>query len=71
MNFNAGDSIGEYKIIRALGAGQFGQVYLVCWQTRRGEREGALKLLNTPNLKDILEEVATWARVRPKDCRRR
>jgi len=59
----AGDKIGEYKILEELGEGTFGKVYLAEWQTRKGTRKGALKILKAPKFKDILEEVSNWGRV--------
>jgi formylglycine-generating enzyme required for sulfatase activity/predicted Ser/Thr protein kinase len=59
----AGDKISSYKIIGEIGEGTFGKVYLAEWQTRRGKKQGALKILKDPKYKDILEEVSNWARV--------
>jgi serine/threonine protein kinase len=59
----AGDEIISYKIIGEIGEGTFGKVYLAEWQTRRGKKQGALKILKDPKYKDILEEVSNWARV--------
>src|ERR1044072_5248910 len=63
MFYQIGDTIGRYTIRGELGSGQFGTVYLVEWQSSKGQREGALKILKDPTFKSILEEVSNWARV--------
>ena len=70
MHFQAGDNIGDYKIISFLGNGAFGEVYLAEWNTRKGVKQGALKILKKQPgvaLEDefgaILDEVTTWGRV--------
>jgi serine/threonine protein kinase len=63
MIYQVGDRIGKYTIIRELGSGTFGVVYLVEWSGKQGTRLGALKILRDPKFKDILEEVSSWARV--------
>jgi serine/threonine protein kinase len=63
MLYQAGDTIGKYTIVRELGSGTFGIVYLIEWPVKQGKRQGALKILKDPKFKDILEEVSTWARV--------
>ncbi|MGA9997484.1 MAG: serine/threonine-protein kinase, partial [Pyrinomonadaceae bacterium] len=63
MTYQVGDTIGKYTIIRELGSGTFGIVYLVEWLGSKGKRQGALKILKDPKFKEILEEVSAWARV--------
>jgi tetratricopeptide (TPR) repeat protein len=63
MIYQVGDTIGKYTIIRELGSGTFGIVYLVEWLGSKGKRQGALKILKDPKFKEILEEVSAWARV--------
>ena len=69
MHFQAGDNIGDYKIISFLGNGAFGEVYLAEWNTRKGVKQGALKVLKKQPgvaLEDefgaILDEVTTCGR---------
>ena len=63
----AGDKIGKYRILRELGEGTFGKVYLAEWENRKGIQKGALKILKAPNIKDILQEVSNWGRVSHHD----
>ncbi len=63
MAYQVGDTVGKYTILRELGSGTFGVVYLVEWLGSKGRRQGALKILKDPKFKEILEEVSTWARV--------
>ncbi|HWT02073.1 MAG TPA: tetratricopeptide repeat protein [Pyrinomonadaceae bacterium] len=64
MIYRAGDTIGKYTVLKELGSGTFGVVYLVEWPGKKGsKRQGALKILKDPKFKDILEEVSAWARV--------
>jgi serine/threonine protein kinase len=46
-----------------LGGGAFGEVYIVEWNSKKGKKQGALKIINDPKFKEILKEVTTWARV--------
>lgn len=59
-----GDSIGGYRILKYIGEGSFGWVYLAEWNTsQKVTKQGALKILKAPKFKDILEEVSNWGRV--------
>ena len=63
MLYQIGNTIEPYRILRELGRGAFGEVYLVEWNSKKGKKQGALKILNDPKFKEILKEVSTWARV--------
>lgn len=63
MLYQVGDTLGDYRILKELGEGTFGKVYLVEWLSKRGKKLGALKILKNPQLNDILKEVSTWAQV--------
>ena len=63
MLYQIGNTIGPYTIFRELGGGAFGEVYLVEWNSKKGKKQGALKIINDPKFKEILKEVTTWARV--------
>ncbi len=43
--FSVGDLIGKYRVIEPIGAGAFGQVYKVEWDTENITRTAALKIL--------------------------
>lgn len=54
--------IGDYEIIREVGKGAFGKVYLAERITNDNEKEQlAIKVLNDkPNLNEIFREVLNW-----------
>ncbi len=59
-------TIGKYKIIRELGQGAFGIVYLVEWKERKKMSQGALKMLKPgANIGEILSEALNWSRLSP------
>ena len=53
----------NYQVISNLGEGAQGKVYKVKWQSRKSEVFGALKFLNSYEVRAILKEVSNWARV--------
>ena len=53
----------NYQVIGKLGEGAQGKVYKVKWQNRKRDVFGALKFLNSSEVRKILKEVSTWARV--------
>jgi serine/threonine protein kinase len=60
----ATSTLGKYKIVRKLGGGTFGDVYLVSWDTKNVKKQGALKILkNSSDIKSILNEAVNWMRV--------
>src|SRR6185369_17675366 len=54
--------IGPYTLIKKIGRGQFGEVWLVEKRTRMGTTRLAAKLIldETPDLDAIKEEVELW-----------
>lgn len=64
----SGEQIGDYRLLRRLGAGSFGEVYLA--EDSREPRQVALKLLKTPltdreNLKAFLNEARSFRLTHP------
>src|SRR5262245_49980455 len=62
--FHSGDKIGPYTLVRELGRGAFGGVWLALWRTELWEREVALKLPldDATDLDSIRQEAQTWLR---------
>lgn len=64
----SGTAIGDYRLLRRLGAGSFGEVYLA--EDAREQRQVALKLLKMPltdheNLKAFLNEARSFRLIHP------
>jgi serine/threonine protein kinase len=64
----SGEQVGDYRLLRRLGAGSFGEVYLA--EERRAHRHVALKLLKTPltgrdDFKAFLNEVRSFRLTHP------
>ncbi len=60
--FNSGDVIGPYTLVRKLGEGYFGVVWLAENNSRPAQGQFALKTLKHPDSNAILQEVFNWAK---------
>jgi serine/threonine-protein kinase len=60
--FNPGDAIGPYTLVRKLGEGCFGLVWLAQNNSHPAQGLFALKTLKHPDANAILQEVFNWAK---------
>jgi eukaryotic-like serine/threonine-protein kinase len=60
--FSPGDVVGPYTLVRNLGEGHFGVVWLAEHGNRPSHREVALKALKHSDSNLILQEVFNWAK---------
>jgi serine/threonine-protein kinase len=61
--FKSGDRIGKYTLIREIGEGSFGTVWLAEDAQSEHPEQVAIKLLKHPDSNAIIEEVFLWARL--------
>src|SRR5688572_5712094 len=60
--FNPSDAIGPYTLVRKLGEGYFGLVWLAQNNSHPAQGLVALKTLKHPDANAILQEVFNWAK---------
>lgn len=59
---STGEVVGPYTIVRKIGEGQFGEVWLALDERHSPRKEVALKILKVPDPNAVLKEVLTWAK---------